>query len=129
MNEAGLDCVSCGFGPRLNEGLWCDACFRVMQHEATIQGIAMERDEARAAARDFAEQCSLVRERWQEAQEAAETYHAAWQDAAVYWEDLVRHLKQEVVNLAGLAQCDDWELVSKELEGLRNRNPWLPEKL
>lgn len=50
-----------------------------------------------------------------EAQEAAETYHAAWQDAAVYWKEERDELREQVARLE--AQLDN----SRSANNLRQR--------
>jgi len=48
---------------------------------------------------EIADVMDMVLEQLAEAQEAAETYWEAWQDAAVYWKDKVAGLEQEVNRL------------------------------
>jgi hypothetical protein len=67
-----------------------------------------------------------------EAQEAAETYHEAWQDAGVYWKTSRDEARQKAIqfwgtvkmyvrhqNLGGRGQCEEW-ITEQETQ-----NPWL----
>lgn len=55
----------------------------------------------------------------EEAGEAAENYHEAWQDAAVYWKDRVAALELEVARLRAAVgpKEDPMDVVHDAMEG------------